>query len=161
MTRTTPEARLIDAGWQPPTDTLRSAIDRREAFRAAIAMLRVRAASSGGSVQRSIDDADADGIVTAYVAVAVARLLDAECQRPDTEFTAISATLETAMRDAIWLTAHAVLLGTEAYAAMDEAAYIRSVAEQALSVSQVVGFNGQPTPTRPGVLSLNLVMVPR
>lgn len=159
MYRATAEARLIDAGWTPPTEDLRAAIDRREAFRAAMSALRIRGQAEGQSVAAALTGADRDGIVTAIVATAIGEYLDRGCQRPDTELTAWSATLETAMRDAIWAAAQSVLGSLEGFAS--DTAYLRSEAEQAMSIGRVVGYNGQPTPVRAGALSLNAVMVPR
>ncbi len=157
--RATPEMKLIDSGWTPPTDALRTAIERREAFRSAIEGLKTRGDADARPINEAIAASDRDGIITAIVASALGEWLDRSCQRPETDLTAWSATIETALRDAIWSAAPAVL---DSLPASPDAAYLLAEATTAATpVGNIFMANGQPARPVPSALSFNRVMVPR
>jgi hypothetical protein len=159
--RSTPEARLLDAGWEPPKG-LRTAIERREALRSAIDALKTRGHADNRPVLTAFGEADRDGIVSAIVSTAIGSWLDSQCQRPETELTAWSGIAEQAVIDAIYAAGQSVLDSLEGIDSPD-AAYVRSTAEQATTLNSqfVSGSTGQPLRARPGTLGLFRTMVPR
>lgn len=156
----TPEARLVAAGWEPPTEALRLAIERREALRSAIAALRTRGTTDTPPILVALANADRDSIITAIVSDAVGRWLDVNCQRPDSELTLWSAAKEQALVDAVFAAAPDVMASLADVESLD-AAYLRAMAERAAPSIHRVGNNGQPARARPDKLSLFQVMVPR
>lgn len=161
MERSTPEARLVDAGWTPPTEQLRTAIERREALRSAIDGLKTRGRADTAPIVAAIQVADRDYVITAVTQHAIGLWLDSVCQRDDTELTAWSFTAEQAMLEAIYDAAPAVLASLAGVESPD-AEYLRIEAERSAATSlQLVGMNGQPAPVRLGRVSLFRAMVPR
>lgn len=158
--RSTPEARLVDAGWNPPA-ALRLAIERREALRAAVDRLRVYRADAS-QVVAALQDGDADDIRLAIAALATGTWLDLNCQRPDTDLTAWSATLEMRMIEAIYAAPEAVLATLAGHESAPDAAYVLGEARSAATPNaSLVMFNGQPSRNRPSPPSMSKVMVSR
>lgn len=161
METITPEARLVDAGWDPPTEALRLAIARREALRSAVAALKTRGQADVLPVQIAIGEADKDSIISALVQHAIGRWLDANCQTDVSELYEWSQAAEHALAKAIHDAAPAVLVSLAGIDSPD-AGYLRAVAEQAVAATiQLVGPNGQPAPPRLGPVSRGRVLIAR
>lgn len=157
-TAVTAEARLAER-WTPPTEALATAIERREAFRSAIAALKTRGHADTAPIRLAIASGDRDDVITAFVQTALGEFLDRELQRPGTTVHEISAELEQALVEAIHAAAPAILASLPA---SSDADYLRDQAELSTASSlHVVGFNGQPARTRLGPVSLHRTLVPR
>lgn len=157
--RSTPEARLVDAGWHPPTETLAAAIRRREALRSAIDGLKTRGRADETPIRRAVADGDRDDVLTAVVSDAIGRWLDSELQRPDTLVTALSFELEQALLESVYGDAAAILASLPESL---DAAYLRGEAERATATNtQLFDASGRPAPTRLGRVSLSRAMVAR
>jgi hypothetical protein len=158
MNPSTPEGRLLLAGWQP-TERLRIAVERREALRSAVDGLKTRGAADSAPIVAAIVAADRLGIITAVTQDAIGRWLDASCQNPSSELTAWSATAEAALIDAVFGDPRAVL---DSLPDSPDASYVRDLAERAATPSAVLhGFNGQPARNRPDVAPMSRVLVQR
>jgi hypothetical protein len=158
--RATPEARLLDAGWDPP-EALRTALERREALRSAIDSLKTRGYAATEPILGAIKLADSDSIITAIVSDAIGRWLDVQCQRPDSELTAWSASAEQAVVEAVYADARVVLRSLQGFDSPD-GAYILALAQQAATpLSNMFDSSGQPVHPRPDKPSWHRVMVAR
>jgi hypothetical protein len=157
--RSTPEARVLDAGWRPRTSGLEGAIQRREALRSAIAELKTRGHADRAPIEAAIAEADRDGIVEAITRHAIGLWLDSVCQRPDTELYEWSAKAEQELLAAVYSNADVILASLPEGPDSD---YLRAEAELSVASSlHVVGFNGQPARPRLGTPSMHRVLVAR
>jgi hypothetical protein len=158
--RSTPEARLLDAGWSPPA-ALRTAIERREALRSAIDGLKTRGYADSGPILRAIGEADRDSIITGIVSDAIGKWLDANCQSDSSPLTDWSFAAEQALLEAVYAAAPTIV---ESLAAMDspDTAYLLAEATRASTPDpHVAMMNGRPSPARLGRVSLFRALVPR
>ncbi len=141
-------------------DRLPLAMARRRAFLDAIAAVRTRGTADESHIATALADANKDGIVTALVSHAVGQLLDRECQRPGTFLHQISYDLGQAIVDAVWANPAGALAMPDDGTA--EARYVRSLAEQALTVNPFMyDHRGQPQLAAKPVLPQMSALVPR
>lgn len=159
--RVTPEGRLLDQGYHPPTERLRLAIVRREALRSAIDALKTRGRADSAPITAAVAAGDRDAVITAIVSDALGRWLDAECQRDGTLLTDLSFAAEQSLIEAIYDAAPAVVASLATVESPD-AAYLRAEGTRASTPDpHIAMMNGQPSPARLGRVSLHRAMVPR
>jgi hypothetical protein len=159
--RATPEARLLDAGWEPP-ERLRNAIERREALRSAIKGLKTRGVTDSNPIVDAIQRSDRDGIITAIVQDAIGQWLDRQCQNPDTDLTGWSWSCERELASAIYDNAGIILEALGELESPDAAAIVANARQALTADSHMVNAPyGQPMRPRFAEPTLSRTMVPR
>lgn len=158
--RATPEARLVDSGWVPPTEALRLAIARRECLRDGIARLKTRGGANAGPILAAIEAADVAELLSALVSNAVGRWLDANLQTDLGELYEWSRAAEHALARAVNDAPAAVLASLDGVDDPD-GHYLKAEASLAMGDGSIVNVGGRPARPRMGSIVLSRILIAR
>ncbi len=159
----TTEGRLLEKGWQPPTDTMLSNVLRREALRTAVERLKPGRRQGLNQVAAAIATGDSGAIEAAITNHVIGTWLDLNCQRDTGDLIVWLAQLENALRREVNQLAEATLASLDALAADPDARYLRELAQGSLDrQTRSIGPGGRAMPPLdPPPAGFMQLMVPR